>query len=537
MACTFFALALAAAGPRAVFRDATDASGIAFILRNAATPERHQIETMLGGVAAFDCDNDARPDLYFTNGARQPQLDKATPDFYNRLYRNKDGATFEDITDRAGVRGEGYSMAAATADFDNDGFADLFVAGVNRNILYRNKGGCVFEDVTEKAGLAAPAPQPWAVAAAWFDYNLDGRLDLFLVHYTKWDPKTEPFCGDTRGAYRTYCHPKYYEGLPNRLYRNEGGGRFTDVSAASRIGKHIGKGMGVAVSDYDGDGDPDVFVANDAVPNFLFRNEGDGTFQEVALEAGVAFNDDGRALSSMGVDFRDIDNDGRDDLVITALSNETFPLFRNAGKGLFTDITYPSRMGALSLPLSGWGVGVIDVDNDGWKDILTANADVNDNTEVFSSRKSRLPLAVFLNGPGGAFTMETMGTPALHRGAAFADFNGDGRMDVAVSRINARAALLLNESGAGNRWLKVRLTGRTANRDGIGARLKLTLDDGRTLFNHVTTASGYASSSDRVVHFGLGAAKPVELQITWPGGRVQKLAEPAAGRLLDIEEQ
>ncbi|MDX2152036.1 MAG: CRTAC1 family protein [Bryobacteraceae bacterium] len=535
-AAALLALALLAAAPRTSFRDATPSSGIAFVLRNASTPERHQIETMLGGIAAFDCDNDGKPDVYFTNGARQPQLDKATPDFYNRLYRNKGDAVFEDITDKAGVRGEGYSMAAATADYDNDGNTDIFVAGVNRNLLYRNKGGCIFEDVTAKAGFPTQGPQPWAVAAAWLDYDLDGDLDLFLVHYTKWNPATEPFCGDPRAGYRTYCHPKYYEGLPNRLYRNEGNGAFTDVSAASNIGRSIGKGMGIAVADYDADGDPDVFITNDAVPNFLFRNEGNGTFKEAALEAGVAFNDDGRALSSMGVDFKDIDNDGREDILTTALANETFPLYRNIGKGHFADITYPTRLGALTLPLGGWGVGIVDIDNDGWKDIFVANSDVNDNTEVFSSRKSRLPATVFLNGADGKFTMEAISAPALHRGAAFADFNGDGRLDVALSRINAPAAILLNESGARNSWLSVRLRGVKSNRDGLGTKLKLTLDDGRTLYNHATTAVGYASSSDRTVHFGLGKAKPKELEITWPTGRRQRVAALPVNQVVDLTE-
>ncbi len=301
------------------FEDASAKSGIEFTLLNSATPEKRQIESMPGGVAAFDYNNDGRADLFFANGAKQPSLEKTDPSFFNRLYRNVGGGAFEDVTEKAGVRGAGYSVAAATADYDNDGFADLFVAGVNRNILYHNRGDGTFEDVTAKAGVANQGR--WAVSAGWFDYDNDGRLDLMVVNYVKWDPPKEPFCGDAKAGYRSYCHPKFYEGLPNTLYRNNGDGTFTDVSDRAGIAKHVGKGMGVAFADYDGDGAIDMFVANDTVPNFLFHNERNGTFREVAMQAGVAMNDDGRALSSMGVDFRDVDNDGLPDLFVTALTN------------------------------------------------------------------------------------------------------------------------------------------------------------------------------------------------------------------------
>ncbi|MEZ5352082.1 MAG: VCBS repeat-containing protein [Bryobacteraceae bacterium] len=299
---------------------------------------------MPGGVAMADFDNDGKPDLFFTNGAPQPGLRKSGPPWWNRMLRNRGGWRFEDVTAKAGVQGTGYAMGAAAADFDGDGFTDLLVLGVGFRTLYRNRGGGAFDDVTAKAGLE---DRTWSISAAWLDYDNDGDLDLFVVHYCRWDPKTEPFCGDAKAGFRTYCHPKFYDGLPNRLYRNNGNGTFTDVSVESGIAAHIGKGMGVAVADYDRDGRPDIYVANDAAPDFLFHNDGDGLFTETGMEAGIALTDDGKAVSSMGADFKDVDDDGRPDLFLTALANETFPLFRNLGQGLFRrhDLAQPHRRG------------------------------------------------------------------------------------------------------------------------------------------------------------------------------------------------
>ncbi len=516
------------------FDDATGKSEIGFTLLNSASAEKHQIESMPGGVAAFDYDNDGRVDLFFANGAKQPSLEKTDASYWNRLYRNRGGGAFEDVSEKARVGGAGYSVAAATADYDNDGFADLFVAGVNRNILYRNRGDGTFEDVTAKAGVGNGGR--WAVAAGWFDFDNDGRLDLFVVNYVKWDPAKEPFCGDAKAGYRSYCHPKFYEGLPNLLYRNNGDGTFTDVSEKSGIGRHAGKGMGVAFADYDGDGAIDVFVANDTVPNFLFHNERDGTFREVAMQAGVAMNDDGRALSSMGVDFRDVDNDGMPDLFVTALTNETFPLYRNLGKGLFADVTYATRIGAATLPLSGWGAGAYDFDNDGRKDLFAACGDVQDNTEVYSSRKSRQPNLLLFQGSDGKYGAAEIGAPAMHRGAAFADFDGDGRVDVAMTALGKPAVVLRNVAGAGNHWLGLQLRGTRSNRDGIGAKVRIETAAG-TQWNHVTTSVGYASSSEKTVRFGLGRENRVKVvEVTWTSGVAQRLEDVAADRLVTITE-
>ncbi len=526
-------IACAAGGAPTFFEDRTPGSGIAFVLRNSATPEKHQIETMAGGVALLDYNHDGKLDIFFTNGAQEPSLKKVDSSYHNRLYRNRGDWTFEDVTEKAGVQGEGFSIAAAAADFDNDGWTDLFVAGVNRNILYRNRGNGTFEDVTAKAGVQNQGR--WAVSAGWFDYDNDGRLDLFVVNYVKWDPATEPFCGDPR-TYRSYCHPRNYEGLANTLYHNNGDGTFTDVTEKSGIGRYIGKGMGVAFADYDGDGYTDVFVANDTVPNFLFHNERNGTFREVAFGAGVAMNDDGRALSSMGVDFRDMNNDGRPDLFITALTNETFPFYANRGNGFFTDATYQSRIGAATLPLSGWSGGAYDFDNDGYKDLFAACGDVQDRAAMGASRKSPQPNVLLVASGDGTFRPYEIGVPAWHRGAAFGDLDGDGRVDAVVTRIGGAPLLLRNVAGAGNHWLGLRLTGSRSNRDAIGARVHISTNSGEQ-WNHVTTAVGYASSSDRAVHFGLGKDESVRsIEIIWPSGISQRLKDVRADRYVDVVE-
>jgi len=537
------ALALAAQSPPAPisvrFVDDAQRAGIRLTLQNHGTPEKHQVEAMLAGIAVLDFDNDGFEDLYFVNGAHVPDLVKTGPADWNRLYRNNGDGTFRDVTEQAGVRGEGYSMGVAAADFDNDGWTDLFVAGVNRNLLLRNKGNGAFEDITKRAGLDFQGlGKPWSISAAWFDYNNDGLLDLFIVNYCKWDPAKEPYCGDPKPGYRTFCHPKNYEGLPNQLFRNNGDGTFTDVSATAGIAKHIGKGMGVAIADYDGDGRMDVFVANDTIPNFLFHNEENGTFSEVGLTAGVAFNGEGRALSSMGVDFRDVDNDGKPDLFVTALTNETFPLYRNVGRGVFTDATYASRLALLTVPFGGWGAGAYDLNNDGWKDLFAAASDVMDNAELFSSRRFRQPNQVYVNQGNGTFMAAAyQHEPRAHRGCAFGDFDNDGRVDVVVTSLNEPVELLHNLTEPRWHWLDLLLTGTRSNRDAIGATIQLTTPSGPPQTNHVTTSVGYASSSSRRVHFGLGKeTKAARVEIHWPSGAIQTLEDVKADQLLKITE-
>ncbi|MGH9664838.1 MAG: CRTAC1 family protein [Bryobacteraceae bacterium] len=540
-------LAAMGAGPARAqisFDEIAKQAGLNFTLRNAARGEYRQVELMPGGVAAFDYNNDGCTDIFFTNGAALPSLRKTGPQYWNRLFRNNCDSTFTDVTEKAGVAGEGYSMAAATADFDNDGFADLFVAGVNRNILYRNRGDGTFEDVTRKAGIGGVDPKygkMWSVSAGWFDYNNDGRLDLFVSNYVRWDPLREKACGPP--GHRLYCHPDDYASTPGQLFRNNGDGTFTDVSRSSGIASHVGKGMGIAFADFDGDGFIDVFVANDSIRNFLFRNKGNGSFEEVGLEAGVALADFGNAIAGMGADFRDFNNDGRPDALVTGMVNDTYLLFRNrGGKLLFEDDTIHSRLARLTRQMTGWGAGMFDFDNDGWKDLFFANSHFP-RIGQYLGTQPELPNSVFRNLGNGQFedaspaAGEAFHARALYRGAAFADFDNDGRVDVVVSALNSPAKLFRNTTQGAGHWLAIKLTGSRSNRDGLGAKVLVTTADGRTLYNHATTSVGYASSSERLVRFGLGVQDHANaVEIRWPGGHVTRIENMRAGQVLKIQE-
>jgi enediyne biosynthesis protein E4 len=516
------------------FENVSARSGLTFVLDQYATPEKHMVETMAGGLAVFDYDGDGLPDIYFTNGASIPSLRKETPAQWNRLFRNDGGMTFSDVTVRAGVQASGYTTGAAAADFDNDGRIDLFVAGVQRNQLFRNLGDGRFEDVTARSGIQS---YTWSVAAGWFDYDNDGWLDLFVVNYVDWTPETNKYCGDRARDIRVYCHPRQYAGLPNALYRNRRDGTFEDVSAASGIARHVGKGMSVAFADADADGFTDVFVTNDAVSDFLFRNRGDGTFDEVGLLAGVAAPAHGRPTSSMGVDFRDFDNDGRPDLNVTALTGETFPLFKNDNGRFFRDVTYASGLGVSSIRRSGWGNALADFDNDGFKDLVTANSHANDRIEEFESATYRQPNAIWRNVQGrfedvSAGAGADFGVSRAHRGIGVGDFDGDGRLDLVVSVLGDRPVLLRNSSEPTHAWSVLRLVGSASNRDGIGARVHLD-----SQWNHMTTAVGYASSSDYGVHFGLGTRKVIErILIRWPSGVSQTIENAPVNRVLTVQE-
>ena len=514
------------------FREVAAPSGISFVLENSPTDRKHLIETMPGGIAIFDYDGDGRPDIYFTNGAAVPSLEKSAPKYWNRLYHNEGNLKFTDVTETAGVAGAGYSMGAAAADYDNDGRPDLFVAGVNRNTLFHNLGNGRFEDVTAKSGIASGQ---WAVAAGWFDFDRDGQLDLWVVHYAKWSPASDRYCGDATRGIRIYCHPKYFEGLAGTLYRNRGDGTFEDVTARAGIDRYPGRGMSVAFADYDRDGLPDVFVTNDNMPNFLFHNLGNGKFEEVALPAGTALRDHGKPVASMGVEFKDYDNDGWPDLFITALAGETFPVFHNLGKGNFDDATYTSKVGPLTIGHSGWGLGLFDFNNDGWKDLFTANAHVNDRVAEFEPAVYREKNAVFANNAGKFEDVSDAAGLALvkaHRGAAFADLNGDGRIDAVVSALGEPAELWENISPQPGHWIILRLVGSRSNRDGIGARIRIG-----NQYAEMTTASGYASSADCGIHFGLGGQLIVQqIEIRWPTGVVQTLRSVKADQVLTVTE-
>jgi hypothetical protein len=528
----------------AQFKNIAAETGVHFVLNNSATPQKYQIEPMAAGVAVFDYNNDGLPDLYFLNGARIPDLRKTGPQYYNRLYRNNGDGTFTDVTDQAGVKGDGYSMGVAAGDYDNDGWVDLYVVGVNRNYLFHNNGDGTFTDVAEKAGLAGVDPKlgkTWSICSGWFDYDRDGWLDLFVVNYCQWGLDKDPYCSNSRIGARSYCHPSEFKGLPNMLFHNNHDGTFTNVSIPSGIANYTGKGMGVAFADYDNDGYPDVFVANDTTRNFLFHNEGNGTFREVGLQTGVAYNGDGSALSNMGADFRDIDNDGWPDLFVTALSNEAFSYFHNEGGHLFADYSPLTMLSHLSLLMGGWSNGIYDMNNDGWKDLVSVNSHVNDNIENEMNVPYRQANAIFENRAGrftdvSAEAGPDFQVPAVHRGAAFGDLFNDGRIDLVDSVQNGPAEIFRNVTENGNHWLEIRTVGTKSNRDGIGAKIRLESASG-TQYNHVTTSVGYASSSDPRVHFGLGKDDVVKrLTIDWPSGIRQQLTDVRADQILKVVE-
>ena len=494
------------------FEDVAKRSGLNFVLHNAATGGFRQIELMVGGVAVLDYTNDGCMDVFFTNGAAGDSLRKTGPAFFNRLFRNNCDMTFTDVTTEAGVAGGGYSIAAAAADYDNDGYTDLFVVGVDRNILYRNLGTGRFEDVTAKAGLSGEMPQtgkPWSVSAAWLDYDNDGKLDLFVSNYVVWDARNEPRCRGAAGPF--YCHPDRYTGLPNQLFRNNGDGTFRDVSSESGVGRHVGKGMGVAVADFDGDGFSDIFVANDSAPNFLFHNLGGRTFREIGLEAGVALHEDGKSIAGMGADFRDFAITGRPGLVVSGMMNDGFQAFVSSGNGLFRDVGASSGLRAATRPFTGWGLGLFDFDNDGWKDLFVALSHFPD-LQVYTGQPAPLPNRIFRNANGrfedvSASAGPDFGIAAFHHGAAFADFDNDGLVDVVVSVVNGPARLFRNTTSTVNHWLAFRLHGKRANRDGLGATVQVELPDGRVLSNHASTSVGYGCSSEPLVRFGLGGQR------------------------------
>ncbi len=527
--------------PAITFENTIERSGINFILNNSRTPDKHQIETMMAGVAVFDFDNDDLLDIYFANGAALPDFDKSEPKFFNRLYRNKGDGTFADVTEKAGVKGKGYAMGVATGDYDNDGWVDLYVTGVNANQLFHNNGDGTFADVTEKASVTsiiAKYGKTYSVSAGWFDYDNDGWLDLFVVNYLNWNLKTAPPC-KSKGI-RAYCNPTHFEGQPNILYRNNHDGTFSDVSESSGLGKHIGKGMGVALADYNGDGFTDIFVANDTFRNYLFENQRNGTFKEVGILSGIAFNENGKSIAAMGVDFRDVNNDGKPDAFVTAMIGDTFPLYQNLGNQ-FADVTNTSGLTVPTIRLTAWSNGIVDFDNDGWKDLFAACGAILDNAMEIEGNPYPLPNLLLRNLGNGQFSDVSQASGIAnalpHRGAAFGDFNNDGRVDIVTTNLNAKPELWMNRSSNSPHWLIVKLVGAKNNRDGLGARVKLTTGK-LTQFNHATTSVGYSSASDKRVHFGLGSNAMIDrLEITWPSGSQQTLTKVKADQILVVKEE
>ncbi len=517
-----------------------------FRLENDEGPSRNAPETMPGGVAAFDYNGDGRPDIFFTNGGNIESLKKDLPKYRNQLLRNDGKGIFTDVTDAAGLAGTGYDMGVAVADYDNDGRPDLFVAGLHHSTLYHNNADGTFADVTVKSGLDAslnradPEFGPfWAITAAWVDVNNDGLLDLFVANYLQWSYTQKPLC--SFAGQSDYCHPRYYKGQPNQLFLNNGDGTFRDASKSWGLRDHAGKAMGVGMADYDIDGRPDLFVTNDASYNSLFHNLGDH-FEESAFEAGVALAEDGAFISGMGLDFRDYDNDGYPDIAFVALPNQTFPIFQNSGKGTFKEVTNASGMRQFSLVMSGFGVAVYDFDDDGWKDLFVSGGHVQAHS--VPGQPVELYNTVFRNlGSSGKFQALTeeagfgASPKGRHRGCAFADFDGDGHIDIVVSALGHDAEIWMNRPPNPGHWLNLALRGTKSNRDGIGARIKIVSKTVGSQYNHMTTSAGYASSSYGPVHFGLGADTQADLiEIRWPSGVVQKLESVAADQVLKVTE-
>ena len=524
-----------AAAPASLF-EVRQLRGIDFTLQNSPTPQKYLIETMPGGVALFDYNNDGLLDIFLVNGGRitspmqlPENFERKTPRYWNRLYRqNKDGS-FTDMTEKAGLANAGdgnYGMGAAVGDYDNDGFPDLYVTSYGKNVLYHNNGDGTFTDVTARAGVAAGG---WSVSAGFFDYDNDGRLDLFVTRYMEWDTKHSKTCG---GDWHTYCPPEEFPATTSVLYHNNGDGTFTDVSQKSGIAAKKGRALGVAFADYDGDGFTDIFVANDGMQQYLYHNNGDGTFTERGLEAGAALSEDGRRLSGMGVVFQDYDNDGRPDVIVTELPREIYGVYHNEGKGTFGYGSLETGLGVLSSGSSGWGVGLEDFDNDGWKDLFVAQGHVLDNVEQIDPSLHYWELPLLATNHNGRFERADSGssTPTAGRGAAFGDLNNDGWQDVVMTSLGGPPQVFLNRGGK-QHWLVVSLRGTRSNRDGFGARVTV---NGQTRF--ATSAGSYLSSSDKRLHFGLGPAETAKIEIAWPSGVAQTMRDVHADQFLEIRE-
>jgi enediyne biosynthesis protein E4 len=526
--------AMAAAAP--IF-EVKPLRGIDFLLQNSPTPRKFLIETMPGGVALFDYNNDGLLDIFLVNGGRITEglrvpehFERGNPRYWNRLYRQNRDGSFLDVTQAAGLANAGngnYGMGVAVGDYDNDGNADLYVTSYGKNILYHNNGDGTFMDVTAKAGVAGGG---WSVSAGFFDYDNDGRLDLFVTRYMDWDADHNKICG---GDWHTYCPPNAFPATTCLLYRNRGDGTFEDVTERSGLAAKKGRALGVAFADYDGDGFTDIFVSNDGMQQYLFHNNGDGTFTECGLESGVAFTADGKGMSGMGVVFQDYDNDGRPDVLVTVLPREIYSLYHNEGGGNFNYASLEAGLGALTSMSSGWGVGLEDFDNDGWKDLFVAQGHVLDNVQDIdaSLRYKELPL-IALNHKGRFERADSGVTkPLAARGVAFGDIDNDGCMDAVLSCLGGPPVLLLNRGGGANHWLSISLQGTRSNRDGYGARVSV---NGQT---RVATSTGsYLCANDKRLHFGLGPAEQAAVEILWPSGVKQVINNVRADQFLPVRE-
>jgi len=530
-----------AASPGVTFLDVTQQAGIRFVHNNGAFGKKFLPETLGPGVAFIDYDNDGWPDIFLVNGMDWPghASKHSTP----KLYHNNHDGTFTDVTHKAGLDAvEMFGMGVAVGDFDNDGYDDLFVTAYGQSHLFHNNGNGTFTDVTQKAGLGGV--QEFSTGAAWVDYDKDGRLDLVVANYVQWSPESDLYC-TLDGKSKSYCTPESYKGTSVRLWHNRGDGTFEDVTKKAGLGDPTSKTLGIAVLDYDGDGWPDLLLSNDTQPNKLYRNNGNGTFTEKAVLAGVAFSEDGVARAGMGVDTADYDRSGHPSLLITNFANQMLSLYHNEGTGLFVDEAPQSEIGRASLLTLGFGCFFFDYDLDGWPDVFVANGHIDpDIQRVQANVKYAMPPHLFRNMANGKFEEVTksagaaFSAPRVARGAAYADIYNDGRLDVLMATNGGPAALFRNEAagGAANRSLRVKLVGTKSNRDGIGAIVRVA-SAGDTQTQMMRSGSSYLSASELVLTFGLAQHEKAEsVEITWPSGQVDHLTNVAVGQTIVATE-
>jgi len=526
------------------FVDITQSSHVLFNGEASHTSKKYLIETMGSGVALFDYDNDGRLDIFLANGA--PLSDptplgtipqKTGPKYWNRLFHQKPDGTFEDVTEKAGLQGIGYDMGVAVGDYDNDGYEDLYVTGYGGNHLYHNNGNGTFTDVTPQSGTGGSG---WSTSATWVDLDNDGLLDLVVLRYMKWD-FNDIFCGEHREGHRAYCHPDTFQPISPLVFHNDGNGHFTEVAAKIGLDKP-GKGLGIAIADFDRDGKIDIAIANDSMLEYLYRNKGNGTFEEVGLPSEMAVDGDGRTFAGMGIDFQDYNNDGLPDMVITDLANQKYALYKNNGDGSFSYDSYVSGIGGITLLHSGWGIHFLDYDNDGRKDLLIVQGHDLDTISLDYPQLHYKEPMLLANNTGHSFVDVSAESGAVFqqawvaRGLATGDLDNDGRIDAVVSTNGGPAYVLRNEIKTTNHWLTLLLIGHRSNRDAIGAEIKLTTPTGSQWVT-VTTGGSYLSSSDKRAHFGLGASKQADsIQIHWPSGIVQALKNISADQILTINE-
>ncbi len=530
------------------FTDISDVSGINFKHFASVTSVKYLPETMGAGVALLDFDNDGRLDVFFTNGAeilenmpKSKSPEKTDPKYWNRLYHQKTEGSFEDVTEKAGLKGEGYSFGAAVGDYDRDGFADLYVTRYGGATLYRNNGNGTFTDVTKKTNSEI---EGWATSVGFWDYDKDGRLDMFIARYVNWDFELgKIFCGDTRPGYRAYCHPDNFKPAANILLHQKSDGSFEDVSEKSKIALSKGKALGVAFADFDDDGRPDIFVANDNIEQQLFRNRGDGTFEELALTAGVAFDERGRRFAGMGIDVADYDLDGRQDVAITALSNETYPLYRNMGDWVFDYVTQSAGLSQITILGAGWGIKWIDADNDGRRDLFVAQSHVLPTIEKTTAflKYKQTPLLMrntekgFQNisfASGEAFQKDFAA-----RGMACGDLDNDGDIDIVISQTDGTPVILKN-NGTKNHWIGFDLRGDKSGPNGEGSRIIVTDSKDKKQIFDVSNSGSYLAANDLRVLVGLGENTLVKMvEIRWPSGKTQKIENLEIDRYHQIKEK